>query len=252
MIFIRRAASRHRTQRRRQDVWHTFHSDNVHQAFAGGFGTLETLDEDSVPPGATVVPRHAPGDAEIVTYVREGAIAFEDSTGHSGVLNAGEFQCLTTGYRVRHTETNASRTEWAQILQLRFRPSSVGRERAREQKRFSAAERRSGLCVVAAPDARRGALRLHQDAMMYSAILDPGQHIVHELPVGRCAWLHLVRGQITVSAEVVLTAGDGAGICGEPSVSFTADVPSEVLLVDVFEPADFVNSPLDAAQVSMI
>ncbi len=252
MIFVRRAASRHRTQRRRQDVWHTFHSDNVHQAFADGFGTLETLDEGSVPPGATVVPRHAQGDAEIVTYVREGAIAYEDSTGHSGVLSAGEFQCLTTGDRVRHIETNASRTEWAQILQLRFRPSSVGRERAREQKRFSAAERRNGLCVVAAPDARRGSLRLHQDALMYSAILDRGQHIVHPLPVGRCAWLHLVKGEITLSADAVLTAGDGAGICGERSVSLTADAPSEILLVDLFEPADFTETPLDVAQASVI
>jgi quercetin 2,3-dioxygenase len=57
---------------------------------------------------------------------------------------------------------------------------------------------------------------------------------VHELPPGRHAWLHLVRGEVTLG-DIVLTSGDGAGLMGEPAVSFTASEGSEILLLDVAE-----------------
>jgi redox-sensitive bicupin YhaK (pirin superfamily) len=233
MITLRRAMERHHDRHRKQDVWHTFYSADRADTLAGGFGALEVLDEDRLPPGADV-PRHARRDAEIVTYVREGALAYDDSMGRSGVVHAGEFQRMTTGDGIRHSETNASRTDWAHVFQIWLRPSEVGLDFGQEQKRFSAAERRGTLRIVASPDARRGSLRIHQDALMYSAMLDPGQHVVHELSTGRSAWLHLVQGEVTLG-DVVLTTGDGAGITAERAVSLTAREGTEVLLLDLGE-----------------
>lgn len=232
MITLRRAKERHRDRRREQEVWHTFRPDRA-DPLAGGFGALAILDEDRLPPGAGI-PGHPRRDAEIVTYVREGALAHEDSTGRSGVIHAGEFQRVTAGRGVRHSETNASRTDWAHVFQIWLRPSEAGLEPGHEQKRFSAAERRGGLCVVASPDARRGSLRIHQDALVYSAMLDAGQHVIHELSRGRSAWLHLVQGEATLG-DAVLTTGDGAGVTAEPAVSLTAREETEVLLVDLGE-----------------
>jgi len=234
MISLRRSNERHHDcRRRKQEIWHTFHPEDCAAELARGFGALENLDEDRLPPGAGV-SRHAHRDCEIVTYVREGALAHEDSMGRSGVIHAGEFQRVTAGRGVRHSETNASRTDWAHVFQIWLRPLEAGLEPSHEQKRFSAAERRGGLCVVASPDARRGSLRVHQDALMYSALLDPGQHVVHELAGGRGAWLHLVRGEVTLG-DLVLTTGDGAGVTAEPAVSLTAREESEILLVDIGE-----------------
>ncbi len=232
MITLRRANERYHDRRRKREVWHTFHMDRA-DALAGSFGTLEVLDEDRLPPGAGI-PRHPHGDAEIVTYVREGALAHEDSMGRSGVIHAGEFQRMTAGRGIRHSETNASRADWAHVFQIWLRPSEAGLEPGHEQKRFSAAERRGGLCVVASPDARRGSLRVQQDALVYSAMLDPGQHVIHELSQGRSAWLHLVQGEVTLG-DTVLTTGDGAGVTGEPAVSLTAREETEILLVDIGE-----------------
>lgn len=192
---------------------------------------LETLDENRLPPRADV-PRHARDEAEIVTYVREGTVAYEDSMGHAGVIHAGEFQRMTSALGARHSEANASRADWAHVFQIRLRHSASELEPGREQKRFSAAERRGGLCVVASPDARRGSLRLHQDTRMYSALLEPGQHVVHELSPERAAWLHVVQGEVTLG-DLVLTAGDGAGVTTERAVSLTARENSEILLFDV-------------------
>ena len=101
-----------------------------------------------------------------------------------------------------------------------------------QQKRFTAAECRDRLRVVASPDARGGSLRINQDALIHSALLEPGQHVVHELSHGRSAWIHVVQGEVTLG-DIVLAAGDGAGVTGERAVSLTAREDSEILLVDL-------------------
>ena len=231
MIRLHRAKERRHDLRGKREIWLTFASQDRSAPLADGFGALETLDEERLEPGAGVI--HRPRrDAEIVTYVREGALAHDDSMGGSGVIHAGEFQRMTAGRGIRHSDTNASRFGGAQLFQLWLRPSEPGLEPGYEQRRFSAAERRGGLCVVASPDARRGSLRVHQDALMCSALLDSGQHVVHELGPGRSAWLHLVQGEVSLD-DVVLTTGDGIGITAERAVSLTALQESEILLVDL-------------------
>ncbi len=232
-MILRRAKERHHDRRRAREVWLTFHPEDGAGPLAGGFGTLEILDEHRLPPGAGV-PRHPRHEAEIVTYVREGALAYEDSTGSSGVLHAGEFQRMTAGRGIRHSETNPSRTDSAHVFQIWLRPSQAELQPSLEQKRFSAANRHGVLCIVASPDGRRGSLRIHQDALVCSAMLDPGQHVVHELTPGRTAWLHLVQGEVTLG-DIVLTTGDGAGVTAEHAVSFTAREETEILLLDLGE-----------------
>ena len=231
MITLRRAKERHHDQRRKQDVWLTFYSQDRADPLADGFGTLQSFNEDRIPPGADA-QRHPCHDAEIVTYVREGALAYEDSMGRSGVIHAGEFQRVTAGRGIRRSETNASRTDSAHVFQIWLRPWEAELEPSHEQKRFSAAARRNVLCAIASPDARRGSLRIHQDALVYSAMLDPGQHVVHDLSHGRSAWLHLVKGAVTFG-DIVLSTGDGAGVTAERAVSLTAREETEILLLDL-------------------
>ena len=234
LIRLRRANERHHDLRGRREAWFTFREGDRANLLGDNLGSLELFSEGRLPPG-TRVPRYPRRDAEIVTYVREGTLAYEDSKGHSVVIAAGEFQRMTPGRGIRCNETNASRTDSAHIFQIGLYPSQIGFEPGHEQKRFSSAERRGLLCLVASPDARRGSLRVHRDARMYSALLDPGHHLVHELSQGRCAWLHVVSGEVTLG-EVVLTTGDGAGVTGERAVSITAQEASEILLVDLGGP----------------
>jgi len=234
MTELRRADRRHHEQRDGQERWSSFDPPLHNRALADRFGYLELLEESRVPPGATV-KTHARRDSEVVTYVREGALAFTDSTGGSGVLVAGEFRRMTTGRNVRHEEANASSTDWLHYYQLWFRPDVANRVPSTEQRRFSTADRRGHLCVVSAPDARKGSLRVHQDAIVYSAILDDGQHVIHQLLPGRSAWLHLVHGEATIH-EFILADGDGIGIATEGAVALTAHAETEILLVDVAAP----------------
>ncbi|MBT4500881.1 MAG: pirin family protein [Gemmatimonadetes bacterium] len=231
MITLRRDRERHYLRSRKQKVWFTFNSQDRTGPLANGFGTLELLDEYRLLPSADV-PHHPHHDAEIVTYVRQGALAYEDSMGHSGVVRAGEFQRTTAGRGLHLRQTNASGTDWAHVFQIWLRPSEAELEPYHEQRRFSAAERRGVLCIIASPDARRDSLLIHQDVLMYSALLDPGQHVVHPLLQGHRAWLHLVEGEVTLD-DAILATGDGAGIQAERAVSLTAREKTEILLLDL-------------------
>jgi redox-sensitive bicupin YhaK (pirin superfamily) len=239
MITLQRADQRHHQRRHRNEVWFTFPARGGPDPFAGGFGALEACDEERLAPGAGA-PRRAGRDCEIVTYVCEGALAHEDSMGRSGVIRAGEFHRRNGAKGLRHTETNASHNEWVHTFQLWLRPTdgrTDGNEPGHEQRRFSAAERRGRLCLVASADGRGGSLRIQQDALMFSAMLDRGQHVIHELSGGRGAWLQLLHGEVRLG-DLILVAGDGAGLIGERAVSFTARADSELLLLDLSEPHD--------------
>jgi quercetin 2,3-dioxygenase len=232
MITLRRAKDRRHERRRKQESWLTFDPRDGPDPLDLAFGCLEILGEHWLPPGASVA--HPRQDAEIVTYVREGALAYANSMGRSGVIHTGEFQHMTARREIRHRETNVSRSDWAHVFQIWLRPSEAGLAPGQEQKRFSAAERRGVLRVVASSDGRRASLRIRQDAVLCSAILDPGQHVVHELAPGRSAWLHVVKGEVTLG-EVVVGTGDGAGLSGERAVSLTARIDTELLLIDLGE-----------------
>ncbi len=235
MITLRKGERRHCDQRNRQTIWLTFYPRGRVDRNAERFGVLESLSEYRLPPNAHA-PRHLYHNTEIVTFVREGALACEDSTGHSDIIQSGEFQRLTAKEATRRTEKNASTTEWAHVFQIWLRPSRTHLVQGHEKKRFSMAERRGLLCTVASPDARGGSLRIHQDALTFSALLDPGQHLVHELPQGRSAWLHIVQGKAALEG-LALTSGDGVGITAERSVSLTAQEETEILLLDLCESA---------------
>ena len=232
VITIRRAEERQHDQGRQRAVWLTFYPEERPGDLGNGFGALEILDEFHLAPGGAA-PSHPRHDAEIVTFVREGALAWEDSNGGSGIVQAGEFRRMTAGRGIRHREANASRIHGAHIFQIWLRPARAELEPSHEQRRFSAAERRGRLCVVGSPDGRRASLSIHQDALVFSALLDPGTHVAHELLPGRSAWLHVVLGEASLFGEVVLGAGDGGGITSESVVSLTALKETEILLLDL-------------------
>jgi redox-sensitive bicupin YhaK (pirin superfamily) len=231
MITLRRDTERRHVQHGKHDMWLTFNLRDHPAPLADGFGFLENFNEMRLPPDAGAAS-HQLDEAEIITYVHKGALAQEDSTGRSGVIHAGEFQRMTTGRGIRHKERNASRTDGAHIFRIALRPSEVGLGCAHEQKRFTAAQRHNVLCAVASRDGRKGSLRIHQDTLIYSSILDPGHHLFHELLPGRSAWLHIVNGEATLN-EIILTKGDGVGVTIEPSVSLIVQEKTEILLVDL-------------------
>ncbi len=233
MYIIRRASERYCRRRGKREVWLTMLPHEKEQLLLDGFGTMELLSEERIPPLGRATP-NLPHVGEMVTYVHEGSLTYERSGGPSAIILAGEFQRMGDTRGRNLGERNASPTEWTHLFRLRLKSSIPLSAQRYEQKRFSVADRRGRLCIIASPDGRGGSLHLDVDAEVYSAVLHPGQHIVHELLAGRRAWLHIVQGTVD-TGWTVLMRGDGIGISEEPTVSLTAKDETTVLLVDVGE-----------------
>lgn len=231
MPHVRRSAERRYVQRQQREQWQTFF--DAADPAGLGFDSLRVLDESRLPPGNEPAAP-SPGDGETITYVLEGALRYDDSLGRSGVIRAGEFQRasssgVTCGMR------NASRSEWVHFFSLGFSAAEGTEDPGLQLKRFGTGRRRGGLCPVASRDGHAGSLSTAQNLQLYSALLDPGQHVVHDLGSGRAAWLHVVRGEAMLGITRLCT-GDGCGFAGEHAVSVTAAGQTELLLVSLLGP----------------
>lgn len=245
MIMVRRAGERVYSSHRRRDVWRTIPraDEQVEADRLLGLGALDAIDELRLPPGATLPDRRV--EAEIVTYVREGALTSTDARGTVRRVLAGEFQRRTATWRARCTESNASSSEWAHVFRLWLRPATPlvdpGPEPGATERRFTAGLRRGALLVVAAPDGPALAATLTTRARVASALLRRGQHVVQALEANHSAWLHVVVGTVSLG-DLTLTTGDGAALVDEVALSLTARDHCELLLV-VLEPPPEVVPP---------
>jgi redox-sensitive bicupin YhaK (pirin superfamily) len=231
MIRIRRSQDRLHTDIGWLDSRHTFsfgeHYDPAHVQFRA----LRVINEDRVAGGAGF-PTHPHRDMEILSYVLEGALEHKDSLGTGSTIRPGDVQRMTAGTGVRHSEYNPQPDAPTHFLQIWILPERGGLEPGYEQKAFPADERRGKLRLVAAPDGRDGAVTVHQDARLYTTLLEPGETVTHELAPGRHAWVQVARGGVTLGKET-LAAGDGAALSDESRLTLRADEPSEVLVFDL-------------------
>jgi redox-sensitive bicupin YhaK (pirin superfamily) len=193
-----------------------------------GVSALRVLNDDRVQPGAGFAA-HGHQDMEILTYVTEGVIAHQDSMGHTTHLPAGEFQLMSAGTGVRHSEYNASDTESLHFLQIWIVPDQRGLTPGYQQKQFPVT---GPMQLIASPDGRNGSLRVHQDASVYQVVLGAAQPITWPVVPGRSVYLHLVHGTLTVNGAV-LQAGDGVTITEEDSVDLRGTTAAEALLFDL-------------------
>src|SRR5690606_19585450 len=124
------------------------------------FRSLRVMNEDWVAPGQGF-GTHPHQDMEIVTYVLEGALEHKDSMGNGEVLKPGEFQRMTAGTGITHSEFNPSESEPVHLYQIWLFPERKGLEPSYEQKRFPEAGRRNQWQLVASRDATADSLRIH-------------------------------------------------------------------------------------------
>lgn len=231
MIQIRKASDRGFADYGWLQTRHTFSFADYRDPRHTRFRTLRVMNEDTVQPGQGF-GTHPHRDMEIVTYVLEGALEHKDSMGNGEVLRAGEFQRMSAGSGITHSEFNPSADEPVHLYQIWLLPADKGIEPSYEQKRFAEDERHNRFRLVASPDAAEGSLKIHQDVRIFLASLDDGARVAHDLPRGRHAWLQVLRGAASLNGQD-LQAGDGVAVSNEATLEIRANESSEVMLFDL-------------------
>lgn len=231
MITLRRANDRGSTKLNWLDSRHTFSFGDYYDRQHMGFRDLRVINEDRVIPGKGF-PTHSHRDMEIITYVLEGAVAHQDSTGTSTMIRPGDVQRMSAGTGISHSEYNASQNEPVHFLQIWIVPDETDLAPGYEQKAFSLHKHQGTGTLVASKDGRDGSVTVHQNVDVWAARLSPEEQAVFSLKPNRGAWIQMARGAGMLNGTL-LRAGDGAAANQEELLEIKAVDEVEFLMFDL-------------------
>ncbi|WP_350432283.1 pirin family protein [Shewanella sp. H8] len=230
MITLRPASERGTANFGWLDSKHSFSFGSYYDPEHMGFSALRVINDDSVDPGAGFAT-HGHRDMEIISYVLEGSIAHKDSEGNVEVLPAGEFQLMSAGSGITHSEYNASATEPLKFLQIWIQPNTLGNTPRYQQKNFG---QTVGLTTIATPTGENGTLKIKQNSTLSQLILAPHSEFIYTVEATRKVYVHQVAGELVVDTEI-LAAGDGVKITDAQTITLKnkQDDQSTALIFDL-------------------
>ncbi|TCC54621.1 pirin family protein [Kribbella pittospori] len=219
---IRRADDRFQTASEWLDSRHSFSFGPHYDPANVGFGFLLAHNDEKVAPG-TGFGTHPHQDLEIVTWVLRGALAHQDSQGHSGVVYPGLAQRMSAGSGIQHSERNDG-TEPVHYVQMWVRPDELDLPPSYEQSEIDLTTGELVPIASGLPQhTASAAIRINQrSAGMSVARLGPGGTVA--LPAARYVHLFVAQGAASLegagdlgtSDAVRLTSVDGARVTAGP------------------------------------
>jgi len=231
MLQVRKGAERGIANHGWLNSHHSFSFGHYYDPDHVGFGPLLVINEDRVTP-AMGFGTHGHSDMEIISYVLDGALEHKDSMGTGSVLHYGDVQRMSAGTGVRHSEFNHSPSAPVHFLQIWIQPNVKGIAPSYEEKYFSPEQKQGQLRLIASSDGRDNSVLIHQDAAIYASILSGGEQLQHSLAQNRLAYVHLIRGSLTVNGTS-LAGGDAIKISAERLITLEHAEAAEFLLFDL-------------------
>jgi len=230
LIDVRRREDHYHKSRSWLDArWHfsfgDYHDpDNVH------FGPLRVVNHDRIA-GGKGFPMHSHEDMEIVTWVIEGSIVHEDSTGTKERVGRNGLQKMSAGNGISHSEYNGSDTEPLQVLQIWVEPDQYGIEPYYQDATFDEDTLREQWIPVAS-GVRDAPVSLEQEATIMVAFNPSGRVLEYELETNRKGYLVVMDGTSNVNG-FNLKGGDALRMTDESVLTVESDESSELLFVDL-------------------
>jgi len=237
-VDVRHADERFATRISWLDSKHSFSFGSHYDPANTHHGLLLVNNDDVVDPG-TGFETHPHRDMEIVTWVMQGSLVHQDSTGHNGVIYPGLAQRMSAGTGILHSEKNDSwrlqgdeHRDPVHFVQMWVVPDEGGIVPGYEQLEIDGALLTGGLVPVASGMAKHdGAAAIsirNRYAALYAARLQPGQTV--ELPEAPFLHLFVPRGTVTLEGAGELRTGDSVRFTATGGQRVTATEAAEILV----------------------
>lgn len=231
MINIRKAHQRGSANFGWLQSKHSFSFGSYYDPRHMGFRKLRVINDDRVTAGQGF-GKHPHRAMEIISYVVSGAMEHGDSMGNSSVIRAGEFQRMSAGTGVFHSEFNHDEDSDLHFYQIWIETAAPDIAPEYEQKQFADSLQPGKWLLVASEDGRDRSLTVHQDVSLYQARIGEGESLTFDGNPERYYWLQVVKGSLSLNGESLGT-GDGAAVSEESRLVLSEARDAEVLLFDL-------------------
>ncbi|HUE33767.1 MAG TPA: pirin family protein [Mycobacterium sp.] len=226
---IRRAADRAITTTSWLKSRHSFSFGNHYDRGNTHHGLLRVNNDDIIEPRSGF-ETHPHRDMEIVTWVLQGELTHQDSTGNRGVIYPGLAQRMSAGSGILHSEKNDSSTDPVHFVQMWVVPDEAAISPSYQQHEIDKELLSGNLVAIASGmPGHDAAISLHnRNAALHGARLAPGDTV--ELPPAPYLHLFVPRGRATAEGLGELDEGDAIRFTDADGQRLTATEPTELLV----------------------
>lgn len=230
MIDVRRQAEHyHHTRSWLETDWH-FSFGEYRDPDNMNFGPLRVVNNDRIDAGGGF-PTHSHDNMEIITWVVEGTLVHEDSTGSKESIGGNGVQTMSAGTGISHSEFNGSETDPLHLLQIWIEPDERNVTPRYEDETYREEDLHGDWVPIASGSGSAGTA-IHQNATLSVRHADPGEKFTYETENDRRVYLVDITGAVIVNGES-LEDGDAARIRQEPRLRLESDSESKLLLLDL-------------------
>ncbi|MFW1754092.1 pirin family protein [Acinetobacter wanghuae] len=214
--FVHRSENRGHVKMGWLESKHSFSFGNWYNPDYMGVSALRVINDDLIA-GNQGFGQHPHDNMEILTCVLNGTITHQDSMGNHGGITAGEWQLMSAGTGVRHSEINQG-DEQVHLLQIWIIPNERDAKPNYQQIRLDPREFPNQWHLICGPN-DNAPMHIRQNAEVKTAVIEKDYALAVKA-TQHMNYVHVISGSVQID-EYTLNAGD--------AIAFLDDVDMKAL-----------------------
>ena len=201
--FLHKSENRGHVKMGWLDSKHSFSFGSWYNPEYMGISALRVINDDRIA-GHQGFGTHPHDNMEILTCVLNGTITHKDSMGNHGGISAGEWQLMSAGTGIQHSEINQG-DETVHLLQIWMIPNVRDEKPTYQQIHLDPKEHPNQWHLICGPN-DNAPMHIRQNAEVKTAVLEEGQSLEVKT-TQHLNYVHVIEGQVQIG-EYTLNAGD--------------------------------------------
>lgn len=182
---------------------HSFSFGNWYNPNYMGVSALRVINDDLID-AHQGFGTHPHDNMEILTCVLKGTITHQDSMGNQGRIAAGEWQLMSAGTGVRHSEMNQG-DEQVHLLQIWIIPNERDAQPNYQQIRLDPKEQPNQWHLICGPN-NHAPMHIRQNAEVKTAVIGTGQSLDIEA-TQFINYVHVISGSVQIAEHRIEAGG---------------------------------------------
>jgi quercetin 2,3-dioxygenase len=193
----------------------------------GGFGGLGLVDRANLSPGLKVA-MHEHRNDEIISYLREGVMVHQDSTGITEEVRPNRLMVMNSGTGFSHEETVQGPGN-VHMLQIFVRPSAAELAPGVQFHELNETYSINRWRLLAGPDGSGAVATVRQEVLLHDVRLETGQALALPARPGFDGWLYVFAGSVMLDGRS-MQPHDAMALIDHGTATVTAASTSDLVL----------------------